>query len=191
MIEEQPRLAYPAEMGVEAQQLLSYGIQDEMGRPLNVFRMLAHNPGVLSAFMRLGSAFLNKGVLPPREREIVILRVGRQCGSEYEFGQHTTIGARVGLSEDEIATLATDSGAGVAWTGREAMLIALADEICSTDRLSVESFAALSTEWSPSELVELVVLVGYYRLVSGFLNTFEVPLDPGTPGWPASYTSPT
>ena len=35
-----------------------------------------------------------------------------------------------------------------------------------------------------AELVELVMVAGTYRLVSGFLNTMGVELDADTPGWP-------
>jgi hypothetical protein len=37
---------------------------------------------------------------------------------------------------------------------------------------------------APDVLVELVVVAGFYRLVSGFLNTMGVQLDAGVPGWP-------
>jgi hypothetical protein len=43
---------------------------------------------------------------------------------------------------------------------------------------------ALTTRWSEAELVELLVLAGFYRLVSGFLNSAGVQLDDGIPGFP-------
>ena len=36
-----------------------------------------------------------------------------------------------------------------------------------------------------AELIELVIVAGFYRMVSGFLNTMGVELDPGVPSWPA------
>ncbi len=52
--------------------------------------------------------------------------------------------------------------------------------------MSELTFARLAHNWSPAQLVELVICAGFYRMVSGFLNTLEVPLDPGVPGWPTS-----
>ena len=42
----------------------------------------------------------------------------------------------------------------------------------------------LATRWDDAELVELLLTAGFYRLVSGFLNSAGVQLDAGVPGWP-------
>ena len=76
------------------------------GEALNIFRTMAHQPKLLKRFNVLGGAFLVHGLLPAREREIVILRVGWNCRSVYEFGQHTVIGRQAGLTDAEIAAVA-------------------------------------------------------------------------------------
>jgi 4-carboxymuconolactone decarboxylase len=124
---------------------------------------------------------LNGGLLPAREREIVILRVGYQCQAVYEFGQHTVIGLRVGLTENEIATLASPTGN---WSPKDAALVALADDLCADNCVSDDTWAALGADWNEAELLELVMVAGMYRMVSGFLNTIGVQLDEGIPGWP-------
>jgi 4-carboxymuconolactone decarboxylase len=154
------------------------------GEALNIFRTLAHQPKLLKRFNVLGGAFLVHGLLPAREREIVILRVGWNCRSVYEFGQHTVIGRDAGLTGEEIASLAT-TRAGGPWNADDEALIALADEICADDCASEATFAALRRRWNDAELVELVALAGFYRMVSGFLNTFGVEAEEGLPGWPA------
>jgi alkylhydroperoxidase family enzyme len=154
------------------------------GEALNIFRTLAHQPKLLKRFNLLGGAFLAHGVLPAREREIVILRVGWNCRSVYEFGQHTLIGRDAGLTDDEIAALAT-TRAGGSWNADDEALIALADEICGDDCAGDATFDALRRRWNDAELVELVALVGFYRMVSGFLNTMGVQPEDGLPGWPA------
>lgn len=150
--------------------------------PLNIFLTLAHNEALSKGFRRLGAHLLSGGVLPAREREIVILRVGWRCGSEYEFGQHTVIGGSVGLTDGEIARLA-DCGHGE-WDEGDRALVALADELCESDVVSEDTWRALSQRWSDAELLELLVLAGFYRLVSGMLNSAGVALEPQTPAWP-------
>jgi alkylhydroperoxidase family enzyme len=154
------------------------------GEPLNIFRTLAHQPTLLKRFNALGGAFLAHGLLPARERELVILRVGWNCRSVYEFGQHTLMGREAGLSDEEIAALASTRAIGV-WSADDEALIALADEICADDCAGEATFTALQGRWSEAEIVELVALVGFYRMVSGFLNTFGVEPEEGLPGWPA------
>lgn len=149
---------------------------------LNIFRTLAHNRPLFKAFLALGSKLLAESSLPAREREIVILRTGWQSGSEYEFGQHTSIGRDAGLTDAEIARLA-DAGDG-AWDEDDAALVAMVDELCSDDAVTDRTWARLAGRWSESDLLELVVLTGFYRLVSGLLNSAEVALEATTAGWP-------
>ena len=154
------------------------------GEALNIFRTLAHQPKLLKRFNVLGGAFLVHGLLPAREREIVILRVGWNCRSVYEFGQHTLMGRDAGLTDAEIAALTT-TRAGGPWSADDEALIALADEICADDCASEATFTALRRRWNDAELVEVVALAGFYRMVSGFLNTMGVAPEDGLPGWPA------
>jgi alkylhydroperoxidase family enzyme len=76
-------------------------------QPLGIFTTLAHHPPLMRAFMELGDFLLTKGALPPRTREILILRTAWNCGSSYEWGHHVNFGRTAGLSDIEIATIAT------------------------------------------------------------------------------------
>ena len=158
------------------------GVRGPGSAPLNIFATLAHNPRVLRRSNQLGGTLLFRGSLPARDREIVILRVGWNCRSVYEFGQHTLIGGRSGLGLAEIRALAGGDTTG--WSRHERALVALADDLCEHDCVSDATWSALSERFGDEEMVELVVLAGYYRLISGFLNSTGVQLDPGVPGWP-------
>jgi alkylhydroperoxidase family enzyme len=149
---------------------------------LNIFRTLGHNHELFKGFLALGSHLLRGETLPQREREIVILRTGWQSGSEYEFGQHTVIGHDAGLTDAEIARLA-DVG-GTQWPADDQALVDMVDDLCTHNMVSDDTWAALAKRWNDAELLELLVLTGYYRLVSGLLNSAGVALETTTPGWP-------
>ncbi len=153
------------------------------GRPLNIFGVLGHHPKLLKRFNLLGGFLLNKGLLPERERELVILRVGWNAQAVYEFGQHTVIGRRCGLTDEEISAL-TMSPHEHAWSAGDRALIALADDLHADDCVRDGTWLALSARWNEAELVELLVVAGFYRLVSGLLNSAGVQLDDGVPGFP-------
>ena len=178
-----PRIAPLVDLTEELQTIMGGGINSPAGTPLNIFGTIAHHPKLLKRFMNFAGLFLNKGLLPAREREIVILRVGWNCQSVYEFGQHTVIGQRVGLSLSEIGAL-TRSSNEFNWSERDAALIAMSDELCADDCVSEATWNLLKAHWKENELIELVMVAGTYRLVSGFLNTMGVELDVDTPGWP-------
>jgi 4-carboxymuconolactone decarboxylase len=153
------------------------------GTPLNIFGALAQHPKLLKRFNLLGGFLLNKGLLPPREREVVILRIGWNARAKYEFGQHTIIGRQVGLTDAEITAL-TKAPDAYDWSDDDAALIALADELADDDCVADATWARLTQRWSEAELVELLIVAGFYRLVSGFLNSAGVQLDDGVPGFP-------
>lgn len=178
-----PRISPIEELTPELQEIMGGGINSPAGTPLNIFGTIAHHPKVLKRFMNFAGLFLNKGLLPAREREIVILRVGWNCQSVYEFGQHTIIGQRVGLALSEIDALTKKFDADT-WSDRDAALIAMADDLCSDNCVSEATWKLLTADWKEDELIELVMVAGTYRLVSGFLNTMGVELDADTPGWP-------
>lgn len=154
------------------------------GEPINIFGVLGNHPKLLKRFNLFAGYLLNKGLLPAREREIVILRVGWNARAVYEFGQHTVIGAAAGLTDDEIRALTADP-AGHDWSSDDRALIALADELAADDCVTDETWAQLAARWSDAELIELLIVAGTYRMVSGFLNSAGVQLDAGIPGFPA------
>ncbi len=178
-----PRIAPLVDLTPELQEILGGGINSPAGTPLNIFGTIAHHPRLLKRFMNFAGLFLNKGLLPAREREIVILRVGWNCQSVYEFGQHTVIGQRVGLSLIEIEALTKTSNE-YQWSDRDKTLIAMSDDLCNDNCVSESTWKKLADDWKEDELIELVMVAGTYRLVSGFLNTMGVELDQDTPGWP-------
>ena len=80
---------------------------EESGRPvLNLFKVMAHAPLVGHRFLGLGNAILFKGALPPKLRELAILRVGNLNQADYEWTQHVPIALRVGVRQAQINALA-------------------------------------------------------------------------------------
>ena len=166
----------------ELTEILSSALTHD-GQPLNIFGALGRHPKLLKRFNLMGGFILNKGMIPERERELVILRVGWNAQAVYEFGQHTVIGRRCGLTDAEIEALTRDPDADE-WSDDDRALIALADDLHADDCVSEDTWNALASRWTEPELIELLVVAGFYRLVSGFLNSTGVQLDDGIPAWP-------
>lgn len=143
-------------------------------RPLNIFATLGRHPKLLKRWLVFGNHVLAKSSLPARERELVILRIGHLCKSEYEFHQHTRIGLASGLTRDEIAKLTRDASE---WTGKDASLVRAADELHADQMISDETWRELSQHWNQQQLMDLVFAIGQYTLVSMVLNTFGVQVE--------------
>lgn len=149
----------------------------------NIFRTLAHHPKLLKRWMVFGNHILSKSTLPAREREIVILRTGWRCEARYEFGQHTVIGKREGLTDDEITALTAGAG-DHPWSPADRALVDAADELHDDQCVSESTWAAMAERWNDQQLLDIVFTAGQYTLVSMALNTLGVELDDGMPGWP-------
>jgi alkylhydroperoxidase family enzyme len=180
-----PRLAplAPDEWDDDQRALLQLLATGPDGQVLNIFATLGHHPKLLKRWLAFGNHVMNKSELPPRVRELVILRTGWRCGSRYEFGQHTVIGRAEGLTDDEIRVVTEDPAAGP-WSDDERLLLQATDELVDDHVIGDETWAARAARPDPPFRLDLVFTVGQYTLVSMALRTFGVPLDEGVPGFP-------
>lgn len=154
----------------------------ERGGPLlNITATLAHYPQLSSAWGRFARHVLAESSLPPRERELVILRMGWNCQSGYEFGQHRRIGQEAGLSLEEVERV-KEGPDHSAWTPHEAALLRAADELHADAFISDPTWQQLAQQYDTHQLMDVVFAAGQYNLVSMALNTLGVQLEPGTPG---------
>jgi alkylhydroperoxidase family enzyme len=149
----------------------------------NIFATLARHPGLFRAWLPFGGFLLTRGVLPARERELLILRTGYNCGSGYEWGQHVRIGQAAGLSREEIMRVA-DGPAAEGWSDEDAALLRAADELHRDAKISEATWVALGAHFDEPALIEIAMLVGHYHMVAFALNSLEVELDEGLENLP-------
>ena len=149
----------------------------------NIFRTLAHHPKLLKRWLVFGNHILSKSSLPPRDRELAILRVGWLCQAEYEWGQHVLIAEKVGLSSDEIQRITTGPDA-PGWSERDRAILTAVDELHRDAFIGDDTWLKLGTEFDTQQLMDLIFTVGQYNLVSMALNSLGVQLDERLPGFP-------
>ncbi len=159
----------------EQRELLSKTLITPGSPPLNLFATLAHYPRLMKRVNALGGLFMAHGTLPTREREIVILRAAWRVGSEYEWAQHRVIGRREGLTDEEIERVRVEALDG--WSADDRALLLATDELCARDDLEDATWSALTARWSVEQMLELVVMIGFYRMLGGFLRTLRVQVD--------------
>ena len=63
------------------------------GPTVNIFATLVRHPGLFRRWLPFGGKLL-AGRLPARDRELLVLRTGWRCRSEYEWAQHVVVGRR-------------------------------------------------------------------------------------------------
>jgi 4-carboxymuconolactone decarboxylase len=149
--------------------------------PLNIFRMLGHSGDLLEGFSRFGGYLLNRTTLDPVLREIAIVRVGVLSKASYEVHQHEAISRRLGMSDALIAAIHEGPDA-AALTGPQRQVMAYTDDVVANVRAGDATFKPLLDALGPKVLQELTVVIGFYMLVSRFLETFDVDIEDAPSG---------
>ena len=155
------------------------------GHVPNVFTTIARNQKLFERHGKFGFYVLFEQTLPARDREILILRIGWLCQSEYEFGQHTILGKMAKLTDEEILNITRGPNAS-GWNTVEAALINAVDELYYNAIISDSTWKVLASKYNEQQLLDLIFTVGQYNLVSWALNSLGVPLDKGIPGFPVA-----
>jgi hypothetical protein len=152
--------------------------------PLTLFRVVARNPRVLSRMMAGG--LLDRGSVSLRQRELMILRTTARCGAEYEWGVHVAaFGAKAGWTPAELRASARGAGDDPAWAADERLIVRLADALHDANDVDDALWGELRSAFAEDQLVELVMLAGFYHSISFALRAFRVPLEAHAPRFPA------
>ncbi len=175
---------YPEPIGAALRRWMPPGVAHE---PLTLFRALYRHPELASRMFPLGAGLLAHGLLPAVDREIVIARATARSGCGYEWGVHAAVFAeQVGLDDDQLrATTETDPKADATWLPRHAALLDAVDELHDTARLSEQAWQALREHYDDAQLVELLVLAGWYRTIGYLANGLLLDAEPWATPFPA------
>ena len=175
-----------AEWSDGQRELLDAIVLDAFGSPApdvprsddNVFTTLARHEGLFKVWLRFGGFLLSRGELPARERELLILRAGFNCGSDYEWGQHARLAEKLGLAREEIDRVAAGPDA-EGWSEADAILLRAADELHEGAKISDEVWGLLAETYDERALIEIPMVVGHYTMLAFALNSLGVAPDDG------------
>jgi len=153
---------------------------------LNIYRALANSDPVARGFVHLGNALLFRAKLSPVLREIAILRVGWLSRASYEVFQHERIGRDVGMSEDKIRAV-LQGASSPAFDEREKAVLNYTDDVVRNVRASDATLNGIKAFLDAEQVVELTITIGYYMMVSRFLESMGVDDETGQADWRTKY----
>jgi len=156
---------------------------DDRFSSLNAFRVMLHSSRAAGAVAELLRTLMFHNTLNARTRELVILRNGWRTRSEYEFCQHVRVSRDLKMSDEEILGVREPDNCR-AYSEIDRAVIRMADELLDNSEVSRETWNILQKAFSNEELVELLLVAGFWRMIAGYLKTAKVPLDAGVSGWP-------
>lgn len=156
-------------------------IEDNGAKILNLYKVAAHSPKVFLNFIRLGNSIIGRMELPPKLREIVILRVARLTGSEYEWAQHAPVALQVGVSQKQLDAI-SDWKNSAEFNNKERAVLQYTDEVARQVKVTDQTFNTLKNFFSEQLIVELTMTIGYYEMVARLLVPLQVEVDESSVG---------
>ena len=142
------------------------------------FNAWLYRPKLGDTGQRLGEMLRYEGVLPPQSRELAILVVAAEWEAEYEWWAHEKIGKAVGLEEGIIASI-KEGKKPLFKDSDQAVVYDFTRELIKTRDVSDSMYHRAIEALGEAVVVELVILIGYYTLISMTMNVFRVPLPEG------------
>ncbi|NUU25814.1 MAG: carboxymuconolactone decarboxylase family protein [Streptomycetaceae bacterium] len=148
--------------------------------PIVLFRVLHRNPELASRMFATGAGLLGHGLLPAADRELVIARTTARAGCVYEWSVHAAAFAEaVGLTREQLrATVDADPTAQAAWTPRQTALLHAVDALHDTADLPPDAWTALRDHYDDAQMLEFLVLTGWYRTISYLANALRLDPEP-------------
>jgi len=183
MSEAMPRIAplappYPPEIRAQFDRIM------RGAPPLLLFRVMAGHTRAWDKFRAGG--LLDPGPLSLRQREIVIDRTCALNRCEYEWGVHVAIFAGPAkLGDEEVRATVQGDANSACWSPAEQALIAGVDALHTRATFSDAEFAALSAHYDEAQILEIMLLCGFYRTVSYLANGLRLPLEENAVRFPA------
>jgi alkylhydroperoxidase family enzyme len=142
----------------------------------DILAVININPRLFWTWLLFASRLMPFGRLQAQEREKIILRTGWNCHSRYEWGQHVEIGLGAGLSDADILRVA--HGPAACADRYERALLQACDEIHHDKCIAPATWALLAEKYDESLLIEIMILIGHYEMIAGFLNSTGIVLEP-------------
>ncbi|MGB0101257.1 MAG: carboxymuconolactone decarboxylase family protein [Nocardioides sp.] len=165
------------ERAAQTQHFPLVGPEGELHGPFGPMLLSA---GVGGPLQELGAAIRFRSDLDGRTREIAILTVAQAMDSAFEWWAHARVGRAAGLSEAEIEALSKADFTSA--DPVENAAVAFCADLLDSPTVTDEEFERASSVLTDQQMVDLTVLVGYYRTLAQLMQVFAIGIpDDGEP----------
>ncbi len=143
-----------------------------------ILGLLGHHPRLGANWLALNGGLLDDPVLDPRLRELLILRVGWRTRCRYEWAQHARMARAAGVTEEEVAAVASDP-VGETWGDLDRDLLCAVDQMIDGHCVEDATWGRLTGHFDERQLLEMLFVVGTYLCLALVLNSVGLEPDVG------------
>jgi alkylhydroperoxidase family enzyme len=144
------------------------------GEVLHLYQMLLHSPPITDGWLRMMTAVRQETSLPGALRELVIIRIGYLNDAPYEAEQHRPIALREGCSEAQVDALRDWRQHPQLFDDKQQAALALADRMTHDIHVDDASWQSVRDQWDERAIVELVVTIASYNMVSRVIAALDI-----------------
>ena len=146
------------------------------GQALNVLKMMAGTEDMFDALIGLVKAVFGAAGVDPKLRQMIILRAAKVLNSPYEWQANVPMSLNNGLSQLEVEAAGSDGP--VTGVKEDYVLICKAtDELSNSGTLTDSTLQDLLKRHGEVITRKLVLMIGWFNLLSIFLNGCRVPME--------------
>lgn len=169
------RIPYPdlAKSSPEVREMLS-----RLPTQANIFSMMAHAETCLKPVMKLGGTLLGKLKLDRTLRELCLLHAVKLAGGDYEWVQHVPIAKDLGATDAQIAALDKGDDKAACFSSLETAALIFTRELVVNGKASESALTEVRKHLSEREVVELILMAGFYTMLARLTETLGVENDP-------------
>jgi alkylhydroperoxidase family enzyme len=167
------RLPYAQTDAPEIRDLVG-DIVAQRGEVLHLYQMLLHSPPITEGWLKMMTAVRLETSLPGSLRELVIIRIGYLNDAPYEAEQHRPVALREGCSEAQVDALRDWRRHLDLFDEKQQGALALTDKMTRDVHADEATWQDVRSQWNERELVELVVTIASYNMVSRVIGTLQI-----------------
>jgi alkylhydroperoxidase family enzyme len=146
-------------------------LRSDFAGALNVYRVMAHHPGLLRAWSALRQHVVVDSALGTERSEVVILRTAHRFGSAYEWAHHVSRARKLGFPDHRILAIRGQPD------GEDGLIVGAVDALLDDRALSPVLEAKLATAIGRTAVFDLIATVGFYSVLGYLLKTYDTPID--------------
>jgi 4-carboxymuconolactone decarboxylase len=170
-----------SDLSGEKLELVKPRIRD--GKLPNLYATLINHPKFYGPRSTFGTYIQRESLVPPKTRELVIMRSGWLVKTEYEWAHHAPIAKDVGLTDADIARIAKGADA-KGWNEDQRAVLRAVDELHRETFISDATWKTLAKYYSKEQMIEIVYTVGAYAMTGTAINSLGIQMEEGYQGFP-------
>lgn len=151
---------------------------EKLPTKVNFFRMLGYSPGAFVSMIDLTNAIFRDLTISDYHKELMVLLLAAHENVAYEWEQHVSIAQAAGVRPDQFVAIAEGCLEDTeAFKEDERVLLRFGQAILNKGKAPGVLFKHALEHFSLQELSDAIIVIGYYRMLSGYIQTFDIAID--------------